>query len=135
MKVIAVLFAICLLLATPGLALAQNYGQVTRYNADTFRTYGQDGGRLSIATPVSDLPGLPATIRDVQPNGRLGILAADGQLIFVRGMDVEFTLNAAGQERIVCRPTTSNNRAAGAIITGQRAGGGSSADCLVGSGQ
>lgn len=120
-----------ILASSPIAALAQTLGQVTAYNDATLRTYNPDGGRRSTATPISELATTPTAIVDIQSGGRIGINDRNGQRVFVRGMDVDFELNDLGRARAGCQPVTSANRAAGAVVAGQRAGGGSSTDCAA----
>lgn len=120
-----------LLVAAPTFAIAQNYGRVTAYNAETLRTYNQDGSRRDAAMPRADLPQTPTTIVAVQ-SGRVGVRGRDNSTIFLRGLDIDFELNDAGRAQTACRPVASANRAGGAVVAGTRAGGGSSTDCSTG---
>lgn len=121
-----------ILASVPFAGMAQTLGQVTAYNDTTLRTYNPDGGRRSSATPVSELISPPTAIVDIQSGGRIGIIDRNGQRVFVRGMDVDFELNDLGRARAGCQPVASANRPAGAVVAGQRAGGGSSTDCAAG---
>lgn len=129
MRTAVALISGAILASTPIAALAQTLGQVTAYNDATLRTYNPDGGRRSATTPISDLAAPPTAIVDIQSGGRIGIVDRNGQRVFVRGMDVDFTLNELGRARAGCQPVASANRPAGAVVAGQRAGGGSSTDC------
>jgi hypothetical protein len=135
MRIAVALVSSAFLAATPAGTQAQTFGRVTAYNADSLRTYNADGGRRSPGTPASQLPNPPIAIVDIQPGGRIGIVNRGNERIYVRGMDVEFELNDAGRELAGCRPVVSNNRAAGTVVAGTRAGGGSSTDCIAGGGR
>lgn len=104
-----------------------NYGRITAYNRPQIRLYDADG-RAAGRMERGDLPA-NATIVDIRPGGGLGIIL-DGEVFYIRGIDVEFELNAAGSAR--CSPASSSTRAEGQISTGTYAGGGSSTDCRLG---
>ena len=104
-----------------------NFGRITAYNRPQIRLFDADGRALE-RVDRGDLPD-NATIVDIRPGGGLGILI-DGSVVYIRGIDVEFELNAAGTAR--CAPTSGSARAEGQISTGTYAGGGSSTDCRLG---
>jgi len=130
MKVAVALLASFIALA-PVSTQAQTLGRITAYHADPLRTYDADGGRISAATPRSNFPATPTPIVAVRPGGRIGVTDNTGQVVFLRGIDVDFELNDAGRALTECRPVGSSNRASGAVVVGTRAGGGSSTDCVA----
>lgn len=104
-----------------------NFGRITAYNRPTIRLYDANGRALD-QIPRNNMPA-NATIVDMRSGGGLGIIM-DGEVVYLRGIDVEFELNQAGSAR--CAPASSSTRAEGQISTGTYAGGGSSTDCRLG---
>lgn len=133
---IALAFAACLACTLPAAMAASpvvaqtatgNYGRITAYNRPTIRLYDANGRTLDQMSR-GDMPA-NATIVDMRSGGGLGIIM-DGEVVYVRGIDVDFELNQAGSAR--CTPAGSSTRAEGQISTGTYAGGGSSTDCRLG---
>jgi len=128
--------AMIALIALAGPAFAQiPLGAITAYKPEMLRVYSQTGVRLDGQRSRADLPPLPTTIVAIGDGGQLGVRSGNTN-IFLRGMDVDFTLNEAGRARIGCSQVSAGVRPQGAVVPGPRAGGGSSDDCLVrGTGQ
>lgn len=120
---------VALVVAGPIEAAAQtgNFGRITAYNRSQIRLFDANGRSIETVRR-GDLPA-NATIVDIRPGGGLGIVL-DGDVVYVRGIDVEFDLNEAGSAR--CAPASSSTRAEGQISTGTYAGGGASTDCRLG---
>lgn len=120
---------VAIVVAGPIEAMAQtgDFGRITAYNRPQIRLFDANG-RAVDTVPRGDLPA-NATIVDIRPGGGLGIRVG-GEVVYVRGIDVEFDLNDAGSAR--CAPASSSTRAEGQISTGTYAGGGASTDCRLG---
>ncbi|WP_296817751.1 hypothetical protein [Brevundimonas sp.] len=123
-------FAAALLAATPAFVQAQDtvLGRVTAYNRAELRAFDSDGRPLGQPIRSRDLPA-NAPIVALRPGGGVGIRHG-GQIIFLRGIDVEFQLNESGSAQ--CLAASGATRESGAISTGTYAGGGSSRDCRLG---
>ena len=123
----AVALAVCGPLEAFAQTATGNLGRITAYNRTQIRLFDANGRSVDTVSR-GDLPA-NATIVDIRPGGGLGIII-DGDVVYVRGIDVEFDLNDAGTAR--CAPASSSTRAEGQISTGTYAGGGSSTDCRLG---
>ncbi len=116
--------------STPAVVQAQDtvLGRVTAYNRAELRGFDAEGQALPERLRSRDLPA-NAPIVALRPGGGVGIRHG-GQIIYLRGIDVEFELNDAGSAQ--CLAAGGATRESGAISTGTYAGGGSSRDCRLG---
>ena len=116
--------------SVPAVVQAQDtvLGRITAYNRPELRAFDADGRPLSERIRSSSLPA-NAPIVALRPGGGVGIRHG-GQIVYLRGIDVEFELNDAGTAQ--CLAAGGATRESGAISTGTYAGGGSSRDCRLG---
>lgn len=128
-KTLLALLTSAALLAVPAVVQAQEaLGVITAYKRDSLRAFDAEGRPLPAPVRASDLPA-NAPIVATLPGGGLGV-RHNGQVIYLRGIDVDFQLTGGDAER--CLATTSAARPDGALSTGTHAGGGTSRDCRVG---
>ncbi|MFC0634862.1 hypothetical protein [Brevundimonas balnearis] len=110
--------------------LTDPIGQVTQYKPrDEVRVFTREGrsaGRL----PVGELPRLPAPVVEARPSGLIGVQTQGDEVIYIRGIDLEFRLE--GQAQVVCNTVAPQRRAGDTVVAGVTAGAGTSRDCRPG---
>lgn len=128
-RILAATLTLSLGSVVPGAAQTGSFGTITAYNGEMLRTYTATGVVLG-ERPRSELPALPTAIVAIGAGRRLGVRLGT-TTVFLRGRDVAFALNEAGQDEIACSEVAAGARSAGSLVAGPRVGGGGSQDCRL----